>query len=45
VRNQEHGSASYQTPLDHIHQVGATVFGLGLTGFGLLGLVKKLDLL
>lgn len=26
------------TPLDHLHRVGAVVFGLGLAGFGLLGL-------
>jgi hypothetical protein len=26
------------TPLDHLHRVGAVLFGLGLAGFGLLGL-------
>jgi Domain of unknown function (DUF4383) len=26
------------TPLDHLHRVGAVVFGVGLAGFGLLGL-------
>ena len=26
------------TPLDHLHRVGAVVFGLGLAGFGILGL-------
>ena len=26
------------TPLDHLHRVGAVVFGLGLAAFGLLGL-------
>ena len=26
------------TPLDHLHRIGAVVFGLGLAGFGILGL-------
>ena len=26
------------TPLDHLHRVGAVVFGVGLAGFGVLGL-------
>ena len=26
------------TPLDHLHRVGAVVFGVGLAGFGILGL-------
>jgi hypothetical protein len=33
------------TPLDHVHQVGAIAFGLGLACFGLLGLVRGIDLL
>jgi hypothetical protein len=29
--------------LDHVHRVGAVVFGLGLATFGVLGLVNRLD--
>jgi hypothetical protein len=29
--------------LDHVHRVGAVVFGLGLGAFGVLGLVNRLD--
>lgn len=29
--------------LDHVHRVGAVVFGLGLGTFGVLGLVNRLD--
>jgi Domain of unknown function (DUF4383) len=29
------------TPLDHLHRIGAVVFGLGLAGFGLLGLAAQ----
>jgi hypothetical protein len=32
------------TRLDHLHRVGAVVFGLGLAGFGLLGLIHGLDM-
>jgi hypothetical protein len=32
-------SRATETPLDHLHRVGAVVFGLGLAGFGLLGLL------
>jgi hypothetical protein len=29
--------------LDHLHRVGAVLFGLGLGTFGVLGLVNRLD--
>lgn len=30
--------------LDHVHRIGAVVFGLGLGTFGVLGLVNRLDM-
>src|SRR6478672_10072406 len=30
--------------LDHLHRVGAVVFGIGLGVFGVLGLVNRLDM-
>jgi Domain of unknown function (DUF4383) len=32
------------TTLDHVHRVGAVVFGLGVGTFGVLGLVNRLDM-
>jgi hypothetical protein len=32
------------TPLDHLHRVGAVVFGIGLAVFGVLGLANRLDM-
>ena len=32
------------TPLDHLHRIGAVVFGLGLAGFGILGLAAGLEM-
>jgi hypothetical protein len=32
------------TQLDHLHRVGAVVFGLGLGTFGVLGFVNRLDM-
>lgn len=32
------------TPLDHLHRVGAVVFGLGLAGFGILGLAAGTEM-
>jgi hypothetical protein len=32
-----------ESTLDHVHRVGAVVFGLGLGTFGVLGLVNRLD--
>jgi hypothetical protein len=33
-----------ETPLDHLHRVGAVVFGIGLAGFGALGLASRLEM-
>lgn len=30
--------------LDHLHRVGAVLFGLGLAGFGVLGLINRLEM-
>lgn len=30
--------------LDHLHRVGAVIFGLGLAGFGVLGLLNRLEM-
>ena len=30
--------------LDHLHRVGAVVFGLGIGMFGVLGFVNRLDM-